>query len=205
MGLISSSQTIVRYRVDPGPDISQGVMEYIRSGLISNAFPEEKDEHEEIVVGWVPFESPYDPDFEKYSMIFGAEFIFSLRIDKKTVPAKALAEQLSIAFKERLAETGREFLSKSEKSEIREILLEKLLLRVPFVPSMFDVAWNYEERKLSFFSNSRAAIELFETMFLKTFQRKITQVFPYTLIQMDNPNLLSVLPMAGPLRIGGAA
>jgi len=179
VALLSSSQTIVRYQAGSIKD--EKIMETIQAALIKNAMPEVQEEYQEMMVGWVPFEKPYDPNFKIHPYIYGTDFVFSLRIDKKTVPAKALAQKISVAVQAKCEATGREFLSKNEKADIKEIVLEKLILQVPFVPAIHEVHWNYESGSVMFFSNNKAANELFETLFIASFERKIFQLFPYAL------------------------
>ena len=94
MGFLSSSHSMSRYHIEG--EIENQVMETIREGLIKNAMPPIERELEEISAGWVPFESPYVPDFEKFSFIFGTVFVFSLRIDKKSIPAKLIQKHMAI-------------------------------------------------------------------------------------------------------------
>ena len=84
----------------------------------------------------------------------------------------------------RLAETGREFLSKNEKSEIREHVKTTLSLRIPATPNIYDIVWDYEGGKLWFFSNLKAANEELETLFSKTFKLTLIRIFPYTMANL---------------------
>ena len=181
MGLISSTHFMSRYYVEGEFDGS--TMEAVREGLIQNAIPEIESEYDEISAGWTPFESPYKPDFEKFSFIFGTYFLFSLRIDKKSIPAKLVQKQMAIEIEKKKEETGRDFVSKNEKSEIKEMVLDILMHKIPAVPSIYDILWNYEEKSLLFFSTQKAANELFETLFLKSFNHKPIRIFPYTMME----------------------
>ena len=63
------------------------------------------------------------------------------------------------------------------------MVLDILMHKIPAVPSTYDVLWNYEEKKLIFFSTQKAANELFETLFLKSFNHKPLRIFPYTMME----------------------
>ena len=80
----------------------------------------------------------------------------------------------------KLADTGREYLSRNEKEIIREHVLNNLLIRIPAVPDIYDVIWNYEESYAWFFSGTKAANEEFESLFLKSFKISAIRLFPYT-------------------------
>lgn len=181
MGLISSTHSMSRYHVEGSFDGS--TMEEVRTGLIQNAIPKIESEYDEISAGWTPFESPYNPDFEKFSFIFGTYFLFSLRIDKKSVPAKLVQKHMALEIEKKKEESGRDFISKNEKAEIKEMVMDVLMHKIPSVPSIYDVLWSYEEKSLIIFSTQKAANELFETLFLKSFNHKPIRIFPYTTVE----------------------
>ncbi len=181
MGLISSSHSMSRYHVEGSFDGS--TMEEVREGLIQNAMPKIESEYDEISAGWTPFEGPYNPDFQKFSFIFGTYFLFSLRIDKKSIPAKLVQKHIALEIEKKKEESGRDFVSKNEKSEIKEMVLDILMHKIPSIPSLYDVLWSYEEKSLIIFSTQKAANELFETLFLKSFNHKPIRIFPYTLVE----------------------
>ena len=181
MGLISSTHSMSRYYIEGAFEGS--TMEEVRTGLIENAMPKIESEYEEISAGWTPFESPYNPDFEKFSFAFGTYFLFSLRIDKKSIPAKLVQKQMALEIEKKKEESGRDFISKNEKSEIKEFVLDVLMHKIPAIPSIYDILWSYEENQLIMFSTQKAANELFETLFLKSFNHKPIRIFPYTKVE----------------------
>ena len=118
MALISSTHSISRYHVDG--KIEGSITEHLRNGLIQYSIPKMENEYDEISAGWTPVESPYNPDFDKFSFQFGTYFLFSLRIDKKSIPAKLVQKYLAIEIEKKKEASGRDFISKNEKSEIKE-------------------------------------------------------------------------------------
>ena len=181
MGLISSTHSMSRYHIEGEFDGS--TMEAVRDGLIQNAIPEIESEYDDISAGWTPFESPYKPDFEKYSFIFGTYFLFSLRIDKKSIPSKLVQKNMTLEIDKKKKESGRDFISKNEKAEIKEMVLDILMHKIPSIPNIYDILWSYEEKTLILFSTQKAANELFETLFLKSFNHKPIRIFPYTMVE----------------------
>jgi recombination associated protein RdgC len=182
MGLLSSSVSITQYRVEgklPTP-----VNKSVLKGLKNNSISDIENESDELVSGWTSFENPYKPGFELPEVSIGTQFVFSLRIDKKSIPAKVLKKHYFLEMAKRLAETGREYLSKNEKSEIREHVKTVISLRIPATPNIYDIIWNYEEGKLWFFSNLKSANEEIETLFSKSFKLTLIRVFPFTLSDM---------------------
>lgn len=182
MGLLSSSVSITQYRVEE--KLSTPVNESVLEGLKKNSISDIENESDELVSGWTSFENPYKPEFELAEVSIGTRFVFSLRIDKKNIPPKVLKKYYFIEIAKRLAETGRDYLSKNEKSEIREHVKTVLSLRIPATPNIYDIIWNYEEGKLWFFSNLKSANEEIETLFSKSFKLTLIRVFPFTLSDM---------------------
>ena len=181
MGFTSSTHSLSRYHIEGEFDGS--TMEAVREGLIQNAIPEIESEYDEISAGWTPLETPYNPDFESASFIFGTYFAFSLRIDKKSIPAKLVLKHMTIEIEKKKKESGRPFISKNEKAEIKEMVIDILMHKTPFIPNIYDVLWDYEDKNLILFSTQKAANELFETLFFKSFDHKPIRIFPYTLVE----------------------
>ncbi len=184
MGFLSSSHSMSRYHIEGNFDGQ--IMETIKNRLIQNALPDIQNPYEEISAGWVPFESPYHPDFVNNSFIFGTYIVFSLRIDKKSVPAKLFQKHMVMEMEKKKLESGRNFLSKSEKSRIREEVMDNLIQQMPFVPNIYDVLWNYEKHSLFLFTTQKAVNEFFETIFFQTFDLKPIRIFPYTMIELES-------------------
>jgi DNA recombination-dependent growth factor C len=181
MGFLSATQSMSRYHILDAFDTEP--MEQVRDGLIQHAIPTLENEYEEISAGWTPFESPYLPDFEQFSFVFGTYFLFSLRIDKKSIPAKLVHKQMAIEIEKKKHASGRDFVSKNEKSEIKETVMDVLMQKMPAIPNVYDVLWDYDARNLFLFTTQKAANEFFETIFFKSFSLKPVRLFPYTLVE----------------------
>ena len=130
VGLLSSSVSITQYRVNG--ELQDPVLNTVRAALGNNTIDEIDNDSSEQMVGWTTFEDPYMPDFESAAIIIDTTFVFSLRIDKKSIPAKVVQKHFKQEMTRRLADSQREFLSRSEKKllgllESRESLLDGLL------------------------------------------------------------------------------
>ena len=119
------------------------------------------------------------------SFSIGPHLIFSMRIDKKSIPSKLVTKHVSLATSRRLEETGKAYLSRDEKKEIKEHVLNVLSLRIPAVPTVYDLLWNVEKHHLYFFSNLKSANEEFETLFHRSFKIMPIRLFPYTLATLE--------------------
>jgi len=178
MGLLSSRMSITRYKVTG--QLDGPVHDAVYRGLKQRVIPKIEDDGSEIIVGWTSFETPYAPDFEGYSFVFGAYMVFALRIDKKTIPPKLIQKHNALYVAKRLADTGRDFLSNDEKRAIKDDVYSTLARRIPATPNVYDLVWEYDTASLWFFSNLKAANEALETHFLKSFNLPLIRLFPYT-------------------------
>ena len=178
MGLLSSRMSITRYKVTGQLDGS--VHETVCQGLKKHAIPKIEDDGSEATVGWTSFETPYGPDFEGYSFVFGTHMVFALRIDKKSIPPKLIQKHYALYVAKRLADTGRHYLSGNEKKSIKDHVVNTLIHRIPATPDVYDLVWDYDAASLWFFSNLKAANEALETLFVKSFNLQLIRLFPYT-------------------------
>lgn len=178
MGLLSSAVSITRYNVQGA--IEEPIIETIHSGLKRNAIRTTDDDTSEKRVGWTSFDSPFEPNFEGSSFLIGSHLVFSLRIDKKVIPPKIIKKYCAIEEAKRLAESGQEYLSRTEKKMTREHVVDVLVSRIPSTPNIYDLIWNYEDSSLWFFSNLKSANEELETLFLLSFNLTLVRLFPHT-------------------------
>jgi len=182
MGLLSSSISVTRYRVEG--ELEKPVIETVAAALKKNSISEIDDHASEIIAGWTSFNNPYQPNFEGSSFVFGTYLLFSLRIDKKSIPSKIIQKYFSIEMAKKTKAIGRRHLSKSEKQMIKDHVINMLSLRIPATPNIYDVLWDYEGASLWFFSNLKAANEELESLFSKSLKLTLIRLFPYTAAQL---------------------
>lgn len=178
MGILSSSVSITRYRVEG--DLEKPVTETVAAALKQNAVSEIDENAAEVTAGWTSSVKPYQPNFEGSSFVFGTHLLFSLRIDKKSIPSKTVHKYCAMETAKKLKSAGRAHLSKNEKQMIKDHVINILSLRIPATPNVYDVLWNYEEGSLWFFSNLKAANEALESLFSRSFRLTLIRLFPYT-------------------------
>ena len=184
MSLLSSTASITRYKVEG--QLEEPVMETITNRLKQHTIVEIDEDDSEKIVGWTSFETPYQPSFEGSSFIIGSYLIFSLRIDKKSIPAKIVKKHYSIEIAKKLAESDREQLSRNEKQAVKDHVISVLSKRIPATPNIYDLIWNYEDSVLWFLSTQKAANEELETLFSKSFKLTLIRMFPYTIADLTS-------------------
>lgn len=185
MGILSSSVSITQYRVEG--KLQEPILETVAKGLKKQAIEEIDNESSDKAIGWACFTDPFSTDFDLSPFLIGTHLVFSMRIDKKSIPAKIVKKHYALEMKKRLQNSGREFLSKTEKKEIKDHILHVLNLRIPATPNVYDLIWNYESDTLWFFSNLKGANEELETLFTRSFKLKLIRLFPYTMATLTSP------------------
>jgi hypothetical protein len=184
MSILSSSVSITRYKVHG--KINAPIIDNITNGLKSNTISEIDNQVSDKAVGWTSFDNPFQPDYEGSSFVYGNYFVFALRIDKKNIAPKVLKKHYTIEAAKRMAESGRDYLSKNEKKLVKEHVLSGLSLRIPATPNIYDLVWNYENSDVWFYSNLKAANEELETLFSKSFNLSLIRLFPYTAAELSS-------------------
>jgi recombination associated protein RdgC len=184
MGILSASVSVTRYRVQG--KIKAPVTENIANGLNDNTIAEIDNQISDKSVGWTSFDKPFQPNFEGSSFVYGSYFVFSMRIDKKNITPKVLKKHYTLEAAKRMAESGRDYLSKAEKKLVKDHVISGLCLRIPATPNVYDLVWNHEDTSLWFFSNLKAANEELETLFSKSFGLSLIRMFPYTAAELSS-------------------
>jgi DNA recombination-dependent growth factor C len=179
---MSSSVAVSRFQVDG--NLETPVLETVAKGLKANAISQIVDETVEKAVGWTSFRSPYLSAFEERGFVVDPYVVFSLRIDKKAVPAKVFQKQFAEASARRLAESGRPYLSRSEKKMLRDEVSHQLMVRIPATPNVYDLIWNIEDRSVWFFTTLKSANEELESLFSRSFRVTLIRLFPYTMADL---------------------
>ena len=183
MSILSGTVSITRYKVQG--KITAPIIDNINDGLKSNTIIEIDNQISDKAIGWTSFDKPFQPDFDGSSFVYGNYFVFSLRIDKKNIAAKVLKKHYTIEAAKRMADSGRDFLSKTEKKLVKEHVISGLSIRIPATPNIYDLVWHYEDSVVWFFSNLKAANEELETLFSKSFNLSLIRLFPYTAAELS--------------------
>jgi DNA recombination-dependent growth factor C len=184
MGLLSSTISMTRYRVEG--KLEKPVLESVSRGLKENAYPEIEDDISDKTVGWTSFDKPFRPTFDGSSFVVGNYLVFSLRIDKKVISSRILKKYVAIEIDKRLRETGRDYLSRSERKAIKDAVASMLRARIPATPNIYDLIWSYEDSYLWFFSTVKSANEELEALFSGSFDLGLIRLFPYTTADMTS-------------------
>jgi len=118
MGLLSSTVSITRYRVEG--KLRKPVLETVAECLKEHAIREIEDDVSVKTVGWTSFDKPFNHDFRGSSFVIGTHFVFSLRVDKKSIPSSVVKKHCAMETARRLAQTKRPYLKQKKKRVLQE-------------------------------------------------------------------------------------
>jgi DNA recombination-dependent growth factor C len=168
MALISGSASIRRYHVKEKSNgkFSDEIVENIRRFTFQEFSTESETEEQ---AGWVSIDDMFRGPLDDYSFEKNAYVTMSLRVDKKTVPARTLRAYTIKEETRYLQVRNRDKLTRQEKKDIREIMRVKLLKQALPSIAVYDFLWNLQKATLYFFSTSERANVKFSELFEKTF------------------------------------
>ncbi len=182
MGFLSTSIAYTRYRIMD--DIPDSLWPDIVNRLRSKAFLEIENTSQERGFGWVCFDEMLDSEWSTAMPQKGEFLAFALRLDTRRVPTAVLNKHFKLAQHEKLKqikEQGGQFLTKTQKKELRDQVRAKLLAYTMPVPAVFDVAWDTGDNLVYLASTRDKVRELFTDLFLQTFELNLEPLNPYFL------------------------
>ena len=182
MSFLKTSTSFTRFRItDPvPPSLWAEVMERLRR----NSFNDIDELPEERSFGWTSFEDILDTSFSVNPVEKGQYLVFTLRLDTRRVPPAVIKKHLAVALRREEAqnrEMGKKFVSRERKKELREQVLLRLKMRFLPIPAEFQVIWNTAESMVYFTSTQQKMLDLFEDLFVRTFELHIVSLSPYEL------------------------
>jgi hypothetical protein len=182
MGFAGSTSSFARFRIlDPVP---QSLWRQLPDRLRKHAFRDIDDTQEMSSCGWVNFENMLDSTWSESPPQKADYVVFSLRLDRRRIPAGVVKKYMALAFIEEIERLRRQdkcFISRERKKEIRELVLARLRGRFLPVPGEFNVLWLTKRNEVWFASTQGGMVDLFLEEFLKSFELHLEQLTPYNL------------------------
>lgn len=122
--------------------------------------------------GWVPVEDYLDHDWTGSNPTYGDLLAFSLRLDTRRVSPAVLKKAVSQALAQEMVESGKAFVAKERKQEVKEQCKLRLMARAEPIPAVFDVLVSGQNVYLF---NANAKVQaLFADFFADTFGQPVT-------------------------------
>jgi DNA recombination-dependent growth factor C len=169
MGFLQGPLTVRCYKVDGDPP--EGFRIVYPDALSSHAFQEPISKaYKEEVVGWVVTQNLLDTHFDRVeTWLFNQYAFFSMRVDKKTLPARYVKALLEKRVQAWCQETHAKACPRDVKADLKDALeLELLSKTLPRV-QVTECVWNMAEGTVWFHSTSEKANERFRKLFHETF------------------------------------
>jgi DNA recombination-dependent growth factor C len=195
MGFMQSTVNFTRFQVEDFPP--EDYMESFPEKIARHSFRDiDENSLEERSEGWVNIMDMLDSDFPAMEYFKEPYLAMSWRVDTRRVPSKALKRYTGESEKEIKAREGLQYLPKKRREEIREHVRLMLLKRVIASSEVYDMVWNLSNGLLLFGATSVKLCDEFRSFFLKTFECRMTPVYPYSLGERvlkeagKDPNLL---------------
>ena len=187
MGFANSSCAFTRYRVVelPAADFWAQVPALLKRYSFQDidALP-----NEERAFGWTSFDDMLDTEWTTTPPEKGAYLTFALRLETRRVPAAVLKKHHAQALREekrRMAELGKQFISRERKNELKEQVHLRLRRHFLPIPAIFDVIWGTDTGLVYFASTQRKLLDIFEEYFIKCFELPLEQLTPFGLAAMS--------------------
>ena len=168
--------TYVRLRTEP-----RETAEGLRDALLFRRFRELRASDEETTrAGWTGIRSPLDTSFN--DLWIGNEFAFGLRIDRWRISPVLLKAHLAEAQAVRLEETGQSKLSKTQREDVKAMVVRRLRETHAPATRFVEVVWNLPDGIVRLHAPN--AIEAFTELFEATFKgSKVEPVSAYRLAE----------------------
>jgi len=201
LGVLKGAISYAKFQVEGElpDDLHQKFMARIRTRTFKLLTPEDEDD---VAVGWVPIERPYDDEisFRSDGVFFGSYLNLALRLDRWKFPSTLVKAKMAAAERQWKQKTGKERMSKTEKTELRDLVERKLRRDGVPVTKVVDFTWNTVTGELRFFGKSKVILEHFFELFEKTFSVKLVPSAAYTIaMQLGLPkNLEAALARVEP-------
>jgi len=181
LSIFSNSIGLMRFRIAGElPDNTIDLYEFIKERLSTHAFRSIDDSSAQESIGWVHINDLAKTDFDNPGVLHVDHYLcFSVRRDYRRVPAAVLKEALDkeyAAYLERNPKMTR--VPKSMREDIKERVSTSLLTRALPTPATYDVIWDTSNGLLYYFASSSKSVEIFETLFSKTFTEFKLQFIP---------------------------
>lgn len=181
MGILSNTVSICQFRV-VGDIPTTDLFDWASESLRKHSFRPIDQGMEELSIGWVHTGNNQESGFAVPADFWHDHYLaFTLRQDRRRIPASLLKAYLQVAEHEFLAENpGYAKVPKQKREELRESVRARLLARTLPVPSCHDAVWDTRSGVLTFTSLSNSITEAFENQFKKTFPGlRLVAVHPF--------------------------
>ncbi len=178
VGAISGSITISRFFVQ-GELPARYQDRFLKSIRLRAMQPLTADCEEEERVGWCVPGDALDLDLSAQKLFSETAVTLGFRVDKWSIPRALFNAHFNEAKTLKLAQTGREKLTKREKDELKFRITRKLKRKLIPTTRHSDVVWLVDSGVLWFWNRSARAKEDLTQLFEQTFSLTLHEASPF--------------------------
>jgi len=170
MGFLAASASVCYFQVIGSFNRNEQLPEILQQ-LRNEGFRSIEQSAEELSTGWVELDDYESSSFaSEQSCLRDRQLCFSLRQDRRRIPAALLKRQIALLNDKYLAENPNyNRVPKAEREQIRDTARSLLLTRSLPAPTCYDIVWNTEQQLLRFCSLNQKTIDSFQGLFHQTF------------------------------------
>lgn len=182
MGILGSSASVTRYRLVDPP--TPALLTEIPARLRKFGFQDIDETSDEKSIGFVNLDDFLDAKWRKSPPEKADYFAFSLRMDTRRISPAVYKKHLRMELEkaeDEVKRQGRKFLSKEQKTNIKDAVRGRLLSRALPIPAVFDVVWNIPKHMIYLATTNGKVKEVFQTIFTDAFDLHLEPVTPYFL------------------------
>lgn len=175
MGIVKDPVSCSRFHVrgDLPDNFNNFFNEMIRRFAFQHSF------HAEKLSGWTSIDNVLDTEFKYANYAVGEYLVFSMRVDKKLIPPSLLKVRVLEEEKKALGESGKKFLARQRKEDIKEKVKLELAGLIPPVPSFFEACWSPRAKMVYFCSLAAPPVEEFKDLFKRSFKMDLVPFTPW--------------------------
>jgi len=178
MGALSGSMSTSKFYVEGElpKDVRRSYMDRIQLRLFRPLRPE--DEAEEST-GWSAVGQPFDLELSPEKVFNGSYLSLGLRTDRYRFPPAVVHAELEQAERSLRQKRAQEKLSRTQKAELKQKVLQGMRRRyLPRVQAV-DLVWNLDRQEIHFWSQSSALRDNMCALFELSFGLELTLDSPY--------------------------
>jgi hypothetical protein len=183
VGLLNGPLTFSRFMVVGKPPANFSA--FFNQQIRRHAFQDLAANEQEKIMGWTGIENVLDTDFRHASYAWGDYLLFSLRIDRRTLPPSLLKLRALEAEKQYLNDSGRKKVDKIGREQIREGIRQDLLGQTLPTPFFYEICWSVSDGSLLLTSLSEKVMQDFQDLFKTSFDLAPCPYVPWDPQVMD--------------------
>ncbi len=182
VGILATSGSFTRYAVTE--ELTGQLASELPERLARHSFRDIDDTADERSFGWVCLEDWLDSFWRAAPPEKAHYMAFSLRLDTRRVPPAVFKKHFQLAIKaekEAMKESGKAFITKDRKQELKDQVMLKLRSRSLPIPAVFDAVWNLRANQVYLATTNSKVRNLFEDHFAASFGLTLEPLTPYFL------------------------